>query len=110
MSHNLVFCNVPMICKSGGSLISGNLYLLSSCFRCEANLIILVMTHEETFSANYVSYCICRYVEGGMGSVSLSINHAAKEAGACIATSAEVSYKTDQCLQLAVLCLTYFSV
>ncbi|KMT09400.1 hypothetical protein BVRB_6g128780 isoform C [Beta vulgaris subsp. vulgaris] len=31
------------------------------------------------------------YVEGGMGSVSLSINHAAKEAGACIATSAEVS-------------------
>ena len=31
-----------------------------------------------------------RYVEGGMGSVSLAIGNAAKEAGACIITSAEV--------------------
>jgi hypothetical protein len=32
----------------------------------------------------------CRYVEGGMGSVSLAIGNAAKEAGAHIVTSAEV--------------------
>lgn len=32
----------------------------------------------------------CRYVEGGMGSVSLAISNAAKEAGAHIVTSAEV--------------------
>ncbi|RVW51843.1 Pyridine nucleotide-disulfide oxidoreductase domain-containing protein 2 [Vitis vinifera] len=33
----------------------------------------------------------CRYVEGGMGSVSLAISKAAKEAGAHVVTSAEVS-------------------
>lgn len=32
----------------------------------------------------------CSYVEGGMGSVSLAISHAAREAGAHIVTSAEV--------------------
>lgn len=32
----------------------------------------------------------CRYVEGGMGSVSLAISKAAKEAGAHVVTSAEV--------------------
>lgn len=34
---------------------------------------------------------IFRYVEGGMGSVSMSISNAAREAGATIITEAEVS-------------------
>ena len=34
----------------------------------------------------------CRYVEGGMGSVSLAVGSAAQEAGATIVTKAEVIY------------------
>lgn len=32
----------------------------------------------------------CRYVEGGMGAVSMAIGNAAREAGVCILTTAEV--------------------
>lgn len=35
---------------------------------------------------------LCRYVEGGMGSVSSAISTAAREAGAHIVTNAEVCF------------------
>jgi len=35
----------------------------------------------------------CRYVEGGMGSISKAIGNAAIEAGAHVVTNAEVSYQ-----------------
>lgn len=42
--------------------------------------------------ANFTTYVICRYVEGGMGSISRAIGNAASEAGATIVTNAEVFY------------------
>lgn len=37
-----------------------------------------------------MSCIFCRHVEGGMGSVSLAISNAAKEAGVHIVTNSEV--------------------
>lgn len=38
------------------------------------------------------TFISCRHVEGGMGSVSLAISNAAKEAGVHIVTEAEVCF------------------
>ena len=46
----------------------------------------------------------CRHVEGGMGSVSMAISNAAKEAGVHIATNAEVFYFSMQ------LWITWYSL
>ena len=49
----------------------------------------------------------CRYVEGGMGSVSLAISNAAKEAGAHIVTSAEVYVSGITPVAFSNACLSY---
>lgn len=40
--------------------------------------------------STFMTDILCRHVEGGMGSVSLAISNAAKEAGVHIVTNAEV--------------------
>ena len=80
-----------------------------------ANLCLLAIRHEEILvlctMKRLMMFCslFCRYVEGGMGSVSLTISHAAKEAGANIITNAEVSYKTESMLVRIPLFLSYRS-
>jgi hypothetical protein len=51
------------------------------------DLLRQVPLREQVYLKTIVS---CRYVEGGMGSVSLAIGNAAREHGAHIVTSAEV--------------------
>jgi hypothetical protein len=62
------------------------------------DLLLQALLREQVYLKTIVS---CRYVEGGMGSVSLAIGNAAREHGAHVVTSAEVLYVRNHSYKLS---------